>query len=123
VRKTLKTDKSDLENTLGHAVGLQIAGYFAVDPPLENRIKHIVCDDFSCGKQKAEEKIVSAVLSIVFFRRRSPFRPKSHPFVLEIIRDCVRVFWFTNTFPVRRGFVETKFTTYPKHSVMISTSH
>jgi hypothetical protein len=36
------------------------------EPPLGNRIKHIVCASLSCGKQQVEEKI-RPVVFIVFF--------------------------------------------------------
>jgi hypothetical protein len=62
LRKMLTTGESDLENALDHVVALRIAEYFAVEPTLGNRIKHIVCYGLPCDKQVVEEKIVPVVL-------------------------------------------------------------
>jgi hypothetical protein len=65
MRQTLMTGESDRENAAGHKVEMRVAGHFAAGS-LGNRIKHIVCDLFSCGKPEIDEKIVPAVLNICF---------------------------------------------------------
>jgi hypothetical protein len=57
VRKTVTTGESDPENAPGHVVGLRVAGYFVVEAPLGNRIKHIIWAGFSCGQQEVKQKI------------------------------------------------------------------
>jgi hypothetical protein len=64
VSKTLTTGESGPENAPDHVVGLRIARCFAAAPPLGNRIKHIICNGFSCGKQEVEETIVPAIFNI-----------------------------------------------------------
>jgi hypothetical protein len=76
VRKTLTTGESDPENALGHAVGLRVAEWFVVEPPLGNQISHTVCCAFSCGNQDVEEKIVPVMLSIFFRSPKSPLAEK-----------------------------------------------
>jgi hypothetical protein len=84
VRQTLTTGESDPGNGPGHAVGLQVAGYFAVEPRFGNRIKHVVCVGFSCGKQDVEEKTV-----LLFFT--PSFRAKSRPSVQQSVLSIA--FW------------------------------
>jgi hypothetical protein len=64
VRKMLTTDGSDPGNAPGHAIGLRVAECFAVEPPLGNRISHIVSFGFFCNEHDVEETIVLAVLNI-----------------------------------------------------------
>jgi hypothetical protein len=49
-QKTLTTGELNPGNELGQIARLWVAGYFAVGPLLENRIKHIVCTGFARNK-------------------------------------------------------------------------
>jgi hypothetical protein len=56
---------------------LWVAGYFAAEPLLGNRIEHMFCDGFSCGKQDIKEKIIPAVLNVFFSATKVTFRQKA----------------------------------------------
>jgi hypothetical protein len=66
VRETLTTAESDPKDAPDHPVRLRVAGHFAGEPSLGNRIRYIVFDGFSCGKQDLEEKTVPAFLNVFF---------------------------------------------------------
>jgi hypothetical protein len=73
------------------------------EPPLGNRIKHIVCADLSRGKQDVEEKIFCC-LYCLFSARKSHLRRKGHR-----SEPCTRFKWRI-PFTVReRPFIDTLF--------------
>jgi uncharacterized membrane protein len=79
VRETLTTGEPYPEYSSGHTIGLQVAGYFAIEPPLGYPIKYIVCDGFSCGKQEVDEKIGPVLLNVFTSGAKLTFGRKAIP--------------------------------------------
>jgi hypothetical protein len=75
----MTTGEFDPEKAPGHTVGSRVAECFAAEPPLGNRICHIVCCGFPCGKQEVEEKTVPAVLKVLFSGAKVTFGQKGSP--------------------------------------------
>jgi hypothetical protein len=57
VRKTLTIGESDPQNVPGHAVGFLVAGYFAAEPPLGKRIKHVLVTASFVESRRSKRKL------------------------------------------------------------------